>query len=207
MRSLQHSLFCRGLTGHLLRLARESSGVVVLEPVNLRWINGAADDPADFCAHGDIAFCIGGDTLVEPAGRELTVSAAALYLLRTLSVPHTHENPVGDHLFPCCGFCLYDVPGEPDVVVCGCPSGEDFEVQYQLDGSGVLVRAMDGREWPVGWPEWRAAVIGFADRVSEFYAACSPKEPSEDDAAGFMKFKAEWERRRGVGLGRTSPCT
>jgi hypothetical protein len=67
--------------------------VIVLRPVNLRWINGAADDPADFCAHGDVEFRIGDDTLVEPSGRELTVSAAALYLLRTLSVPHTREAP------------------------------------------------------------------------------------------------------------------
>ncbi len=64
-----------------------------------------------------------------------------------------------------------------------------------------MVRAADGREWMVGWPEWRAAVFAFADRVSEFYAACSSKQPSEDDAAGFKKFQVEWERRRGAALG------
>ena len=170
---------------------------VVLEPVNLRWINGTADDPADFCAHGDVSFRIDGDALLEPAGRDLTVSAATLYLLRTLSVPHTRDAPVGDHLFPCCGFGLYDVPDEPDVVVSGCPSGEDFEVRHQPDGSGVVVRAADGREWTVGWAEWRAAVFGFADRVSDFYAACSPKQPAAEDAAGYAKFMAEWARRRG----------
>jgi hypothetical protein len=171
--------------------------VVVLEPVNLRWINAAADDSADFCAHGDVSFRIGADALVEPAGRELTVSAAALYLLRTLSVPHTRTAPVGDHLFPCCGFSLFDVPGELDVVVCGCPSGEDFEVLHQLDGSGVVVRSADGREWSVEWPVWQAAVFGFADRVTDFYAACSPKQPAADAVAGFTKFASEWERRRG----------
>jgi hypothetical protein len=40
-------------------------------------------------------------------------------------------------------------------------------------------------------------VFGFADRVSDFYAACSPKQPSADDDAGFAKFRAEWARRRG----------
>ena len=69
------------------------------------------------------------------------------------------------------------------MVVCGCPSGEDFEVLHQLDGSGVVVRAADGREWSVGRPEWRAAVFGFADRVSDFYAACSPKQPAAEDVA------------------------
>jgi hypothetical protein len=181
--------------------------VVVLEPVNLRWINGAADDPADFCAHGDVSFRIGGDTLLAPAGRELTVSAAALYLLRTLSVPHTRESPVGDHLFPCCGFTLYDVPGESDVVICGCPNGEDFEVLHQVCGAGVLVRATDGREWSVEWSEWRAAVLGFADRVSDFYAACTPKRVAADDLAGFAKFVSEWERRRGPKQAEPLGCT
>jgi hypothetical protein len=175
--------------------------VVVLRPVNLRWINGAADDPADFCAHADVEFRIGGDALLEPSGREFTVSAAALYLLRTLSAPHTRATPLGDHLFPCCGFSLYDVPGQPDVVICECPSGEDFEVLHQASGTGVVVRAADGREWQVAWPEWRSAVFAFADRVSEFYAACSPKRVAAEDAAGFAKFAAEWVRRRGEQLG------
>jgi hypothetical protein len=172
--------------------------VVVLQPVNLRWINGAAEDPTDLCAHGDVEFRIDQDILLGAhTGRDLTVSAAALYLLRTLSVPHTRAAPVGDHLFPCCGFAMWDIPSEPDVAMCGCPNGEDFEVLHQVSGEGVIIRAADGREWSVGWPQWRAAVFGFADCVSDFYAACSPKQPSADDAAGFAKFRAEWARRRG----------
>lgn len=173
--------------------------MVVLRPVNLRWIQGATDDPKDLCAHGDVEFRIGNDVLLGPtAGKDLTVSAAALYLLRTLSVPHSQDAPVGDHLFPCCGFNMYDVAEEEDVFICGCPSGEDFEVLHEVSGTGVVVRAADGREWRLEWPQWRAAVFDFADKVSEFYAACSPKKPSnEEDGKGFRKFAAEWGRRRG----------
>jgi hypothetical protein len=175
--------------------------VLVLQPVNLRWIQGAADDPKDLCAHADVEFRIGNDVLLGGAnGKYLTVSAAALYLLRTLSVPHARESPVGDHLFPCCGFSTYDAADEPDVVIFGCPNGEDFEVWHQVTGLGVVIRAADGREWPVGWSDWRTAVFAFADQVSHFYASCSPKEPAEDDAAGLRKFAAEWERRRGEPL-------
>ena len=177
--------------------------MVVLEPVKLRWIQGAADDPNDLCAHGDVEFRSGRDLLLDTNGKDLTVSAAALYLLRTLSAPHTKVAPVGDHLFPCCGFAMWDIPEQEDVALCGCPNGEDLEVLHQVNGAGVVVRSADGREWQVGWPEWRAAVFGFADRVSQYYAACSPKEPSEDDAPGFLKFKAEWERRRGAEFGIT----
>ena len=181
--------------------------MVVLQPVNLRWIKGAADDPRDPCAHGDVKFRIEQDTLLTTSGCAVTVSAAALYLLRTLSVPHTKEAPVGDHLFPCCGFAMWDLPGQEDVAICGCPSGEDFDIRHDTDGGRVVVRAANAREWQVSWPEWRTAVFAFADRVSEFYTACSPKQPSDEDAAGFNKFKAEWERRRGKQLGRTNACT
>lgn len=170
---------------------------IVLQPLNLCWVNGAEDDPSDLCAHGDVEFRIGGDRLLgEEKGRNLTVSAASLYLLRTLSVSHTRESPVGEHLFPCCGFCFYAVPGEPDVVVSGCPNGEDFEVL--LRGEDVAIRATDGCEWSVDRTIWREAVFAFADRVSEFFAACSPKQPDPDDANGFAAFVAEWERRRGL---------
>jgi hypothetical protein len=175
--------------------------VMTLQPLRLHWIQGAADDPKDLCALGDVESRIGADVLLDTNGKNLTVSAAALYLLRTLSAPHTKEAPVGDHLFPCCGFAMWDIPNQEDVVVQGCPNGEDFEVVHKVNGSGVVVRSAEGREWLLCWPEWRAAVFGFADRVSEFYAACSPKQPSEDDAAGFTKFKAEWKRRRGLELG------
>ena len=180
--------------------------MVILHPAKMHWIQGAADDPIDLCAHGDVAFRIGDNVLLDTNGKNLTVSAAALYLLRTLSVPHTQTAPVGDHLFPCCGFAMWDTPDQEDVAIIGCADGEDFEVLHEIDGSGVVIRAATGGEWRVGWPEWRAAVFRFADDVSEFYAACSPKQPSAEDAAGFLKFKAEWQRRRGMALGQTSRC-
>lgn len=193
-----------GLIGEVLRHGwGRRLRVVTLRPVNLKWINGAADDPKDLCAHGEAEFRIGPDVLLDSAAvQEMTVSAAALYLLRTLSAPHTKASPVGDHLFPCCGSTMYDFPDEQDVVICGCPNGDDFEVTHEGDGSGVVVRSEDGREWHLGWPVWRAAVFGFADRVSEFYRSCSPKEPFDaEDTRGLRKFANEWERRRGERLG------
>lgn len=176
---------------------------MILRPVNLHWIQGAADDPMDLCAHGDVEFRIGEDVLLDAeSGKGLTVSAAALYLLRTLVIPHTAEAPVGDQLFPCCGFNMYDLPGQDDVAISRCPNGQDFEVFHHPSGTGVVIRSATGREWFIAWPEWRTAVFGFADRVSRFYSVCSPKELDQDDEAGFHKFTAEWERRRGEPLMR-----
>lgn len=55
--------------------------MLVMQPLNLRWISNAADDRAECCAHGDVVFRIGDDVLPDGTnGRDLTVSAAALYL-------------------------------------------------------------------------------------------------------------------------------
>jgi hypothetical protein len=171
--------------------------------VNLHWIKGSLDDPSDLCAHGHVEFRVGSDVLLDAAlGPEVTVSAAALYLLRTLTAAHSKQGPVGDHLFPCCGFAMWDV-GEPDVVISGCPNGVDFEVLPGGDNTEVLVRAEGGREWRLQQSEWQAAVFEFADCVSGFYATSSQKQPSADDEAGYRKFVAEWERRRGLPLGLT----
>lgn len=173
---------------------------VILMPVKLSWIEGAADDPADLCAHGHVDFRVDDDQLVHPErDMEVTVSAAALYLLRTLDRDHTKQSQVGEQLFPCCGSAMYDEGGSPEVLIVGCPSGIDFEVRHG-PGPGrdhVIVLASEGREWRIASPAWQSAVFSFVDAVSELFATASPKTPSADDAPGFRKFVAEWERRRG----------
>jgi hypothetical protein len=174
------------------------SAPVVLRPVNMAWIKGALDDPADLCAHGHVEFRVGDRVLIDPAtGPEVTVSAAALYLLRTLSRPHTKAQPVGEQLFPCCGFTMYDIEGQEDVLVIGCPSGIDFQVLHADDQAVIVAGPDDLGELRVGRSTWVEAVNNFADLVAGFYARSSPKKPSAEDAAGFAKFGNEWQRRRG----------
>ncbi|HSM93533.1 MAG TPA: hypothetical protein VLT47_11665 [Anaeromyxobacteraceae bacterium] len=174
---------------------------MVLRPIGLSWIKGAADDPADLCAHGHVEFRVEEHVLIDPAtGPEVTVSAAALYLLRTLSKAHTKAEPVGEQLFPCCGFAMYDIAGQDDVLVVGCPSGLDFEILHAENETVIVVRAGDGREFRVAWSAWVEAVYRFCDLVAEFYAKSSPKKPSADDVVGFTRFTAEWRRRRGTPL-------
>jgi hypothetical protein len=135
--------------------------------------------------------------LAQQSDGDWTVSAAALYLLRTLSQPHTRDHPVGDHLFPCCGFSMYDLQEEADVVVCGCSSGLDFSVVRTHDQ--VVITDQNGIDYRVGFTEWRNAVCAFSDAVQAFYAAASPKEPADlEDTKGFQKFLREWERRRAL---------
>jgi hypothetical protein len=177
--------------------------VVTLHPTHLHWVKGDADDPSDLCAHSPVEFRLDGETLVRPENGDWTVSASALYLLRTLTADHTKERPVGDHLFPCCGFNMYEVEGTDDVLIFGCPGGIDFEVIH--DGDNVVLREADGRMRRVALAEWRCAVCAFSDTVRAFYEASLPKQPHDEDGAnGFRKFMAEWDRRRKAEDGRRS---
>jgi hypothetical protein len=177
--------------------------MVILQPKRLHWIQDIGDDSFDLCAHGEVEFRIDDDIVLFTHGENLTVSAAALYLLRTLTAAHTKSSRVSEHLFPCCGFTMVAIPEEADVLIFGCVNGEDVEVDHQENGDGVIIRMNDGREWKVTWTDWRTAVFAFADRVSEFYESSSPKEYPDDDAAGYLKFLDEWQRRRGKSLGQT----
>ena len=52
---------------------------------DLYWIGGDKDDPKDLCLHGNLTVHI-GDTILADHG---TVSATALYLLKTLTKDKT----------------------------------------------------------------------------------------------------------------------
>lgn len=169
--------------------------MISLRPTNLHWIKGTADDPTDLCAHSGVEFQIDGDLLVQESDGDWTVSAAAVHLLRTLSQPHLKREPLAEHLFPHCGHGMFDVVGQDDVLILGCNLGVDFEV-VQV-GAAYSLTAADGRRHRIAASDWRRAVCEFSDAVQAFYAASSPKQPSDDaDRKGFQKFLSEWSQRR-----------
>ncbi|MCE9593868.1 MAG: hypothetical protein K8S98_06725 [Planctomycetes bacterium] len=168
--------------------------MLILRPVKLHWIRGDADDPADVCAHSPVEFSVDGHCLVAPEQGDWTVSASALYLLRSLSGPHTRDRRVGDHLFPCCGFCMYEVPESDDVLVFGCSNG--INVWVERVGEEVRLGGPDGTTHDVTFDQWRHAVCAFSDEVRAFFRRGSPKTPHDDDVLGFRRFLAEWDRRR-----------
>ena len=76
-----------------------------LRALELGWIKGREDDPADQCAHGKILFQVGNIIFARPEDGIWTVSAAGLFLLRTLEYDHTAMNPLSEFnfLIPHCG--------------------------------------------------------------------------------------------------------
>lgn len=167
-------------------------GSFFIDATNLAWINGAADDPHDLCLHGHAKVTVGARTL-EYA--DATVSAAALYLLKT--VTEDHLSHTDNQLLPCCGFFLLPNEALDNVVIVGCDKGVDWSVLHA--GEQVRLRLDDGYEVTVPLAAYRAEVFRFADKIEAFYAACTPKAPPEDelDRNGYAAFWNEWRRRRG----------
>ena len=91
------------------------------------WINGEADDPEDLCLHGHAVARIAGETVEF----DCAVSAAALYLLKSLTEDHLLGRPGQEQFFPCCGFfCVADETGE-NVEIVGCDNGADWTLRHE----------------------------------------------------------------------------
>ena len=168
-----------------------------MEVADLHWLEGG-DPRDDLCVHGTAHVRIDGETLVAPAdGDGWTLSAASLYLMRTLFRDHSPEAPVGDHLIPCCGFNMW-VDDQGELLILGCPSGVDWSVRHT--SSGVTLQTPSGHSQVVDGAEWRAAVLKVADTVRAHYQTSPPRRvPTEEhDRRGYELFWVEWERLRGA---------
>lgn len=155
------------------------------------WIGGAKDDPEDRCLHGKVTLQI-GDTIIEDTG---TVSATALYLLKTL----TEDKIMKDYdiqMIPCCGHSVFANNDLTEVMISGCLIGTDWSTVHQEDSVKIIFPT--GEEYIIPIDEYRDEVFRFADSVEEVYKSCTPKiiPTNELDRNGYIAFWNEWHRRR-----------
>ena len=73
---------------------------------DLYWIDGSKDNPDDLCLHGKMYTVIGEQKLVHDGS--VTVSASALYFLKTLTEDHIINKD--NQMMPCCGHMI--IPNE-----------------------------------------------------------------------------------------------
>ena len=170
-------------------------GVFKIKADKFEWIGGAADDPQDLCLHGRVTVQF-GDTVLEDIG---TVSATALYLLKTL----TEDKVMAYHdiqMIPCCGHSLFANKELTNVMISGCGKGTDWSTIHE--GNNVRFILPSGQEEVVTLREYQYEVLDFADEVKRFYDACTPKELPEHEfrGNGYIAFWNEWQRRYNDGL-------
>ena len=122
---------------------------------------GADNDGTDQCAHGGVVFTIDAIPFVGGSDAEgVTVSAAALFLLRTLTHDHTAARPVAEssQLFPCCGHTAYPNDGRFPVLVLGCNVGIDVDVMH-FTGTVTCAARTGRKQWSLrrnGAMQWSA---------------------------------------------------
>ena len=166
-------------------------GIFKIDADNFEWIGGVADDPQDRCLHGRVTVHI-GDTVLEDVG---TVSATALYLLKTL----TEDKVMAYHdiqMIPCCGHFLIANKDLTEVQISSCDTGTDWTTIH--DGDDIKIILPSGQEERVSLVDYKEEVFRFADKVEAFYNSCTPKELPKDEfhRNGYIAFWNEWHRRR-----------
>jgi len=163
--------------------------VFQLEVTDFHWITEKPDDPEDLCLHGKVTARIGEEVL-EDWG---TVSASALYLLRSLT--ENHVTGKENQMIPCCGHFMIANEDLSAVEIIGCPNGTDWATEHTE--VGVRITTQSGAVTDVPMAQYREQVIAFADRVEAYYKACGPKKPSDDfQKRGYRAFWNEWHRHR-----------
>ena len=158
---------------------------------NLTCINGVEDDPTDLCLHGHVIIHI-GETFIEGDG---TVSATALYLLKTL----TEDKIMSEYdiqMIPCCGHTLLANEDLTNVTILGCDTGIDWSTIHE--GTKIKMIFPSGKEEILEFGEYKQEVLLFADKIENFYQQCSAKILPENDIDrdGYVTFWNEWHRRK-----------
>ena len=166
--------------------------MIEIKAYDLHWLNRVEDNPNDLCAHGSVAITIDEQRFVPED--EYCVSAAAVYLLRTLDEGY-EKSDQDEQLIPHCGHSMFEVENSDDVMIIGCPHGYDFLVQRV--GEMVRLEFEDGEVFQVSSSDWEKAVCAFSDSVEKLYDDSAAKEPSDEvSQAGYDAFRGEWKRRR-----------
>lgn len=156
---------------------------------DLQWLDDPVDDPDDLCLHGHAIARIGDRTLEYTC----TVSATALYLLKTLTEDHIIGTD--NQMLPCCGHFFSPNETLDTVAIIGCDYGVDWSVIHAGDCVRLILE--DGYEVRVPIMEYRKEVCRFAGAIEKYYDSCPAKQIPEDAFRrnGYTAFWNEWHRR------------
>ncbi len=103
-----------------------------LKILDLYWIDKDINNKSDLCAHGRVFVKIGDEVVSDKNSLDVSLSTAALYLMRTIK----NDYKKGDYpsqLLPCCGNFMVADPKTSSVSIYGCPNGIDWAITHVGD--------------------------------------------------------------------------
>lgn len=162
--------------------------------LKLHWIKEEnPDDKEDLCLHGKLFVKIGNEILSDLESGSWTLSAASLFLLRTLKMDYK-LNDFENFLIPCCGHSIIIEENKP--LVLGCSLGIEWTIQHTEDGF-VKHISQNGSEATITEEEYRKTVFDFVDAVQQFYKDNPRILPNDEfELQGYNAFWKEWEKLR-----------
>lgn len=156
------------------------------------------DNPEDLCAHGHVFVRIGDEVISDEGSLDVTVSATALYLMRTIS-DNYKEGDYASQLLPCCGHFIIADDDKDFVNICGCSCGIDWTIIH-IDDNTIKHISGGEKEATIGIDLHKKLVFEFADQVENFYNKSLPKTiPGTDfEEKGYLTFWKEWRILRNL---------
>lgn len=159
-----------------------------LEILDKYWLPGQPEE-TDLCVHGNVRICIGNAVLED----DVSLSASALHLLRSVTQDHVPDEFA--KLFPTDGFC-WTPDGQGSIYLGGCPNG-GFDGCVTHEGDVVCIALENLPPVRIPSEEYRAEVLGFADKVEDFFRQSKSKRVSDElDKLWYPLFWDEWRCRR-----------
>ena len=162
-----------------------------LKILRQHWIkDDGLNDSTDLCSHGQVYLRIGDEVLSDKNSGSWTLTAAGLFMMRTLTIDCT-SGELENFLLPCCGhFMVFNEDGK-NVEIPGCVSGVDWGVNH--DGTTVLLTTEAGNETITPFDDYRKAIVAFVKEVEAFYGNPENKVIDDDyDREMFELFWNEW---------------
>ena len=143
------------------------------------------------CLHGHAFIKIGDEVFDYDA----TLSAAGLYLLRTVTDNHIIRE--GEAMLPCCGHMMIANDDLSSVDICGCPNGLDWSVIHENGKIKLVTEA--GNTTFIDIDIYKEEIYAFTDKIEDFFKKSSPKIFSETETFerdAYTAFWNEWRKLR-----------
>ena len=169
--------------------------VFEIKILNFHWIDeNNPNDKDDLCLHGRLFIKIGNEILSDFESGNWTLSAASLFLLRTLIMDYKPDD-FENLLIPCCGHFIIAEENEP-LQVLGCPNGIEWTIKH-INNGFVKHISKNGSEITITEEKYQKIVFDFADKVEQFYRNNPRTLPSDEfDLQGYNGFWKEWKKLR-----------
>lgn len=165
-----------------------------LKLIDLHWLNNF-DDNNDLCAHGRVFLKVGNEIVCDENSLDVTVSATALYLLRSLTENYK-KGDYGSQILPCCGFFTY-FDENLRAAFSGCPVGIDWTITH-INDDLIQHTTENGNSTIISKENYKKIVFDFVDKVEEFYNSSLPKILPDDDLEieSYEEIWKEWHTLR-----------